>query len=99
MEHWIRRRVGHMGLVGGQQLHLLQLLGNGGNLFDAILVGGQIRLKGFVLLLEGLQLVELALTEVLGLQHLFLATCPVLVSVGLSQTQVTLEKITRGSVA
>lgn len=80
-------------MVEGQQLHLLQLLGNGGNLFDAILVGGQIRLKGFVLLLEGLQLVELALTEVLGLQHLLLATCPVLVSIGLSQWNLKLNEL------
>lgn len=52
-------------------------------MFDAILVGSQIRLEGFVLLLECLQLVELALTEVLRLQHLLLAACPVLVSIGL----------------
>lgn len=63
--------------------HLLQLLGNGGDLLDAILVGGQVRLKGFVLLLQGLQLVELALAEVLRLQHLLLATRPVLVGISL----------------
>jgi len=63
--------------------HLLQFLGDGGDLLHAILVGGQVRLKGFVLLLQGLQLVELALAEVLRLQHFLLAARPVLVGIGL----------------
>ena len=61
----------------------LELLGDGSDLLDAVLVGSQIALEGLVLLLEGLEVVELALAEVSALQHLLLAFGPVLVDVGL----------------
>lgn len=58
-------------------------LGNGGDLLDPVLVGGQVALEGLVLLLEGLDLVEAALAEVLALQHLLFAPGPLLVDVSL----------------
>jgi hypothetical protein len=47
------------------QLSLLEFLGDGGNLLDAILVGGQVTLEGFVLLFQGFQFGQAARAEVL----------------------------------
>lgn len=46
-------------------LILLEFLGNSSYLLNAVLVRGKIRLEGFVLLLQRLDFVKLALTEVL----------------------------------
>lgn len=61
----------------------LELLGNSGDLLHAVLMGGKIRLERLVLLLQGLELVELALPEVLRREHLLFTAGPVLMSVGL----------------
>merc|ERR550532_796287 len=58
----------------------VQLLGDGSYLLNSVLVGGQVRLKSFVLLLHRLQLKDLA---VLGRQHFLLAAGPSLVNVSL----------------
>ena len=47
------------------------------------LVGSQVRLKGPLLLLKSLEFVELAVAEVLALQHLFLASGPAFMDVSL----------------
>lgn len=44
---------------------VLEFLGDGGDLFDTVLVGGQVALEGLVLLLERLELGQPARTEVL----------------------------------
>lgn len=67
----------------GLTIDLLQFLGDGCDLLDSVLVGGEVRLEGFVLLLQSLDFVEAALAEVLRLQHLLFAAGPVLVDVGL----------------
>ncbi len=61
----------------------IQLLGDGGDLFNTILVRGQVGLEGLVLLLHGLQLEDLAVLVVGGAEHLLLARGPGLVDVGL----------------
>lgn len=58
-------------------------MSDGGDLLDAVLVGRQVGLEGFVLLLQRLQFVEAALPEVLALQHLFLSAGPFFMGVGL----------------
>ena len=63
--------------------NLLELLGDGSDLLDAILVSCEIALESLVLLLQSLQLVQLALSEVLAGEHLLFAAGPVLVGVGL----------------
>merc|ERR1719447_1734311 len=54
----------------------VELLGNGSNLLDAVLVGGQVGFESFVLLLHRLQLEDLAVLVVLRAEHLLLARSP-----------------------
>ena len=61
----------------------IELLSDGCDLLNAILVSCQIRLECFMLLLHGLQLEDLAVLVVLGGEHLLLATGPGLVNVRL----------------
>merc|ERR1719186_2238023 len=61
----------------------IQLLSNGSNLLNAVLVGGQIGFECLVLLLHCLQLKDLAVLVVLGAKHLLLAGSPRLVDVRL----------------
>jgi len=61
----------------------LEFLCDRGDLLDAILMSREIRLEGLVLLLQGLELVQLALPEVLGREHLFLAGGPILMRIRL----------------
>lgn len=53
-------------------MFVLEFLCDGGDLLDAVLVRGEVGLEGLVLLLQRLDVVQLALPEVLRLQHLFL---------------------------
>lgn len=57
--------------------------GNGSDLFDAILMGGQIAFKSFVLLLKSLELIKPALSVVDALEHLLLTAGPFLMDIGL----------------
>ena len=50
-------------------LSLLELLGNGGNLLHAVLVGGQVTLEGLVFLEQGLDLREGSRLVILLPQH------------------------------
>merc|ERR1712018_1119381 len=61
----------------------VELLGNGSNLLDTVLVGGQVGFESFVLLLHRLQLEDLAVLVVLRTEHLLLARSPCLVDVSL----------------
>merc|ERR1712142_922131 len=50
----------------------IEFLGDSCNLLNTILVSGEVRLEGLMFLLEGLELIKLAVTEVLALEHILL---------------------------
>jgi hypothetical protein len=56
-------------------------MSNSSNLFNSVLVGSEVRLKRFVFLFQSLQLVQLAMPEVLALQHFFFTLSPFFVDV------------------
>lgn len=62
-------------------LKLLELLSNSCDLLHAILMRREVRFEGLVLLLQSLEIVQLALPEVLRREHLLFTGGPVLVSV------------------
>merc|ERR1712142_198478 len=61
----------------------IEFMGDSCNLFNTILVSGEVRLEGLMFLLEGLELIKLAVTEVLALEHILLASSPCLMDVSL----------------